>query len=283
MNGIDLSDYQGIVDFKSLKNDGNEIVYIKTTEGKTWKASNFRTYYEQAIAAGLKVGFYHFLRNNSMQDEVDNVLSVIGSLPFHCKFWIDCEVTLGQSKQQITSNIRQFNDIMKTKGIECALYTYSSFLQDSIDYTQLTDIPVVIADYGHNPNVQNQIGWQYTEKGTCPGILGNCDKDIFEDGIFIGSANSNVTLTATKINLEVNTMGAIKQGEKSNRVRLLQGILNVLLGCGLTEDGDFGPATKAAVEKYQRIMNIGVDGEVGPQTAGTLISDIKNNWFKINF
>jgi GH25 family lysozyme M1 (1,4-beta-N-acetylmuramidase) len=282
VNGIDLSDYQGIVDFKALKNDGNEIVYIKTTEGRTWQETNFRTYYNQAIAAGLKVGFYHFLRNNSMKDEVDNVLSIIGNLPFHCKLAIDCEVTLGQSKQKITGNIRQFYDLMKSKGIECVLYTYLSFLNDNIDYSQLTDIPIWIANYSSdNPNVQNQVGWQYTEKGRCAGILNLCDKNIFENGILLGNKIQNINLAATKINLEVDTLGLIKEGEKSARVKLLQAILNVLLGYNLSVDGDFGSATKQAVEKYQSILKLPVDGIVGTQTANTLCSDIKNNWFKI--
>lgn len=281
MNGIDISDYQGIIDFKALKNDGNEIVYIKTSEGRTWKATNFKVYYNQAIAAGLKVGFYHFLRNNSMQSEVENVLNVIGSLPFHCKLAIDCEVTLNQSRQQITSNIRQFYDIMKSKGIECVLYTYSSFLKDNIDYSQLSDIPVWIANYGsRNPNVQNQVGWQYTESGRCAGILNLCDKNIFEDGILLGNKN-NITLAATKINLGVETLGLIKQGEKSARVKLLQAILNILLGYNLSLDGDFGSDTKQAVERYQTILHLSVDGIVGEQTANTLCLDIKNNWFKI--
>ncbi|AGK98155.1 GH25 family lysozyme [Clostridium pasteurianum] len=283
MNGIDLSDYQSIVDFKALRSDGNEIAYIKSTEGKTWKASNFRTYYEQAIAAGLKIGFYHFLRNNSMEDEVNNILSVIGSLPFHCKLAIDCEVTLGQSKQQITNNIRQFYDLMKSKGIECVLYTYVSFLRDNIDYSQLQDIPVWIANYSSNdPQVQNEVGWQYTEHGRSAGILSECDKNIFKDGILLGSASNNVILTAAKINLEVDTMGAIKQGENSNRVRLLQAILNVLLGINLKIDGDFGTLTGDAVQRYQEIMHIAADREVGTQTANTLYSDIENNWFKIH-
>lgn len=82
-------------------------------------------------------------------------------------------------------------------------------------------------------------------------------------------------------NLGVDTMGAMKLGENSNRVRLLQGILNVLLGCGLSEDGDFGNNTRNAVIRYQQIMGIGADGIVGSQTANTLYSDIKNNWFKL--
>lgn len=282
MNGIDISDYQGVVDFKAIKADGNEIVYIKTSEGRTWKATNFKTYYNQAIAAGLKVGFYHFLRNNSMQSEVENVLSVIGNLPFNCKLAIDCEVTLNQSRQQITSNIRQFYDIMKSKGIECVLYTYSSFLKDNIDYSQLSDIPVWIANYSSkNPQVQNQVGWQYTESGRCAGILNLCDKNIFENGILLGCKVQNVNLAAAKINLEVDKLGVIKQGEKSARVKLLQAILNILLGYNLKLDGDFGNATRQAVERYQAILHLFVDGIVGTQTANTLCSDIKNNWFKI--
>ena len=74
-------------------------------------------------------------------------------------------------------------------------------------------------------------------------------------------------------------MNPIKQGENSARVKLLQGILNVIIGCGLVEDGVYGNLSVQAVERYQSIMKIGIDGVVGVETISTLLTDIKNNWF----
>ncbi|AGK97617.1 GH25 family lysozyme [Clostridium pasteurianum] len=278
MKGIDISPYQGNINFQAAKNSGIEIVYIKSTEGRTWQSETFRNYYNQAINCGLKVGVYHFLRANAMIDEVNNLLSMISGLHFDCKIAIDCEVILGQSKQQITSNIRQFHDILKSKGYDSVLYTYSSFLQDNIDYSQLTDVEIWIANYGHNPSVTNQIGWQYSETGSVNGISGNCDLDDFSEGILIGGSNAPQAININNIQGSV-TMNPIKQGENSGRVRLLQSILSVLIG-GITIDGAFGQQTYSAVIKYQQIMHLVADGVVGINTITTLLSDIQHNWFK---
>lgn len=255
-NGIDISSYQNNVDFNLVKNE-NTIVYMKATEGATWKDPNFITYYNQAKSVGLKIGVYHFLRNNNMTAEIGNLLNVINGLHLDCKIAIDCEVTLGQSKEQITNNIRQFNDLMKAKGYECVLYTYSSFLQDNINYSQLIDIPVWIANYSsNNPKVTNQVGWQYTEKGTCPGISTQCDKNIFEDGIFIGN-----TTTISLIEKSKNFVGTrcLELQEKLNKV-----------GYELTIDGIFGTNTYNALIDFQKKYNLVIDGLAGDEVFAKL-------------
>jgi len=59
--GIDVSNYQGEIDFKKVKEDGIEVVYIKASQGSNIKDPYFDINYENAKANGLKVGFYHFL------------------------------------------------------------------------------------------------------------------------------------------------------------------------------------------------------------------------------
>ena len=59
--GIDVSDWQGYIDYSRVKASGIDIVYIKTSQGSTIKDPYFDINYENAKANGLKVGFYHFL------------------------------------------------------------------------------------------------------------------------------------------------------------------------------------------------------------------------------
>jgi peptidoglycan hydrolase-like protein with peptidoglycan-binding domain len=63
----------------------------------------------------------------------------------------------------------------------------------------------------------------------------------------------------------------LRVGSKGAFVALLQDLLNKKRGAGLRIDGNFGPATKAAVEAFQRGVGIGVDGIVGPLTWGRLL------------
>ncbi len=57
LKGIDVSNWQGNINFKSVKNEGIEVVYIKATEGDYFKDSYAKQNYERAKAEGLKVGF----------------------------------------------------------------------------------------------------------------------------------------------------------------------------------------------------------------------------------
>ena len=59
--GIDVSDWQGYIDYNEVKNNEIDIVYIKASQGNNIKDPYFEINYENAKQNGLKVGFYHFL------------------------------------------------------------------------------------------------------------------------------------------------------------------------------------------------------------------------------
>lgn len=59
--GIDVSSWQGNIDFSAVKNSGIEFVYIKSSEGTRYIDPYFEQNYQNAKANGLKVGFYHYV------------------------------------------------------------------------------------------------------------------------------------------------------------------------------------------------------------------------------
>ena len=63
--GIDVSLWQGYIDYSQVEDSGIEIVYIKASQGSTIKDPYFEINYENAKANGLKVGFYHFVTATS--------------------------------------------------------------------------------------------------------------------------------------------------------------------------------------------------------------------------
>lgn len=260
MKGIDISAYQGNVDFNQVKASGVEVVYIKATEGVTYTDPPVKSYYEGAKAAGLKVGFYHFLRANYPIAEAQHFLDVIKDLPADCKYAIDVEVALGQTAQQIQNNVRQFAAYLKQQGKDVVIYTYSSFFKD---YLNITDIPLWIAEYGVNkPNVSvPYIGFQYSETGAVNGINGNVDLDEFSDSILLSS-------TGTTQTVQQIPQRQIKQG--NDTIKTIQTQLNTLLKKGLTVDGIEGPLTTAAIKEFQGIMGLAVDGVVGSNTNGAI-------------
>lgn len=64
----------------------------------------------------------------------------------------------------------------------------------------------------------------------------------------------------------------LRSGSRGQHVEVAQSLLNIKGKQGLRVDGDFGPATHRAVENWQRYFGMGVDGTIGPEVWGTLIS-----------
>lgn len=68
----------------------------------------------------------------------------------------------------------------------------------------------------------------------------------------------------------------VSQGAAGERVFNIQYLLNQRIGAGLALDGKFGPATKAAVQKFQAKSGLSADGQVGPLTWAKLIVQVQN-------
>ena len=73
-DGIDVSSWQGNIDFSRVKQAGIDIVYIRVSEGTGFVDPYFKQNYENAKANGLKVGFYHYVtaRNEKEAKEEAN-------------------------------------------------------------------------------------------------------------------------------------------------------------------------------------------------------------------
>lgn len=65
--GIDVSRWQGNIDFSRVKASGISVVYIKSSEGKSYIDPYFEKNYANATANGLKVGFYHYVTARSVR------------------------------------------------------------------------------------------------------------------------------------------------------------------------------------------------------------------------
>ena len=295
MKGIDISNYQGNVDFAKVKASGVEIVILKSTEGRTWKDSNFSTYYANAKANGLKVGVYHYLRNNSSQDEVDNFLSVVGNRKFDCKIAIDMEEDFG-SVSQNSKRVREFADILIAKGYEVCIYSGEYFYRDRLDCT-VKNIPVWVAHYGvSKPDMPSYAGHQYTETGRVNGISGDVDINNFTDGILVKGYNNTTNIRPSapatggddwirRLQAECNNQGfsnqkvdgyygentvnscpMVKPGATGTITRLLQEKLNALTYNTNGIDAIYGPTTRNAVFNYQNNHHLSADGICGKNT-----------------
>lgn len=133
MKGIDVYSGQGDIDFNKVKSEGIEVVYIKATEGITYTDPTLKSFYDKAKMAGLKVGFYHFLRNNNPIEEAKHFLNNISNFTVDCKYAIDVELVFGQSATKIKDNVTKFANYFKINRGDVVIYTYTSFLKEYLN------------------------------------------------------------------------------------------------------------------------------------------------------
>ena len=66
--GIDVSEWQGDIDFKKVKEAGIDVVYIRAGQGFSYEDSKFERNYEEAEKNELKIGVYHYVTARSVED-----------------------------------------------------------------------------------------------------------------------------------------------------------------------------------------------------------------------
>jgi len=282
VRGIDISSYQQNVDFKKVKNSGIEIVYIKATEGITYKNPLLESQHSGAMAVGLKVGFYHYLRANDPISEAKHFLSIINGLTANCKYAIDVEVALGQTITKISSNVRLFANYLISNSKEVCIYTGDNFYANNLD-SSVKNLPLWVAHYGvANPDAINYIGFQYSGSGRVDGVNGLVDLDEFSSAIFINSISSVIIINIDKLvedgikNTHTNEVIAkvfIATGAHNEFVRWIQQrLIELGFSCGKTgADSYFGSNTLVAVKLFQASRGLKSDGIVGPLTITQLL------------
>lgn len=294
MNVIDIYSGQGNIDFNKVKAFGIEGVIIKATEGITYDDPTLKSYYNGAKAAGLNVGFYHYMRMNDADKEAEHFINVTNGLNPDFKYVIDVEwEMLMENSSDTTARVRKFADYMNSKGKEVMIYSYTWFYNNILK--SMTDIPLWIAEYEvSKPNISaSYIGWQYSCKGGVSGISGNVDLNKFTDGIYLSSyekikskvyINENVkTLQQLCNRLNVyDERGAVIDVDAIIGPHTRFAVSHLPL-CGIpyrqvyatyyiqkrvntTIDGIFGNMTDSAVKKWQRNYGLTIDGIVGPKT-----------------
>lgn len=190
--GIDVSAYQGYIDYERVRNAGIEVVYIKSSEGTTLEDPYFRTNYDNAKANSLKVGFYHFIRARNEEEarnEAEFFARVISGTNPDCRLAMDFEVFGDLSVEEINrisfAFLQRIQEITKK---ECVVYSDAYNARNTFSRELAQNYPLWIAEYGVETPIDNGkweywVGFQYTDAGRIDGIEGNVDRDKFTDGI----------------------------------------------------------------------------------------------------
>ncbi|PKM60927.1 MAG: hypothetical protein CVU97_07550, partial [Firmicutes bacterium HGW-Firmicutes-21] len=205
MNGIDVSKWQGKIDWKRVKNSGIDFAFIKASQGGSIAASAispftdscFKSNITEAAAAGISCGVYHYLTGTTNEDVIAEAEYLISILEQY-KDLVVFPVALDFEDSRYTAYhktfnsalIRIFTDIVKNAGYTPLLYANRSFLRTHIDMSSLSDLDIWYARY-YTPRSKEKTPddlpealmkkvtvWQWSDSGTVDGIIGKVDMNV---------------------------------------------------------------------------------------------------------
>jgi lysozyme len=185
LTGIDVSHFQGHVDWPSVKAAGCAFAFAKATEGAGVTDPFFAANWAEMKAAGLARGAYHFYRaGQSASQQAAHFLSTVqfeaGDLPPV----LDIEVNDGVTGQALVGGVQTWLDAVEpAAGVAPIIYTNTPFW-DAHFPAQFSNYPLWIAHYGPAPSPLPNgwtvwTFWQYSQSLTIAGVGGAADHDYF--------------------------------------------------------------------------------------------------------
>lgn len=196
-NGIDVSAYQGKIDWKTVAASGVDFAIIRCgfrgqTEGKIYEDQYFEQNMKGAISNGIKVGVYFYstaINEEEALEEAAWVVARIAAYPITYPVVYDfedfenyrCENVDGE---QATKNALAFLEYVKSKGYEPMMYANKYAITRKMNRSSFP-YKFWLAHYVTQTDYQGSYQmWQYTSQGSVPGIQGNVDMDVayFQSG-----------------------------------------------------------------------------------------------------
>lgn len=205
--GIDVSKYQGTIDWNAVKRDGIDYVMIRAgfrgygSTGSLNEDPKLDEYVRGARAAGLDVGIYFFSQAKNYQEGVEEAnytLGLIRKYDITYPVAFDTEDSSSPthtgradniSDQDRTDAAKGFCSTIKNAGYKTLIYASPSWLKDNLYLDQLSEFDIWLAHYTgatqEDPLKRpsgykgKYVMWQYTDSGTVNGIKGKVDCDLF--------------------------------------------------------------------------------------------------------
>ncbi len=187
--GIDVSSYQGVIDWPAVKASGVVFAYIRASDGMTYPDTTFAANWANARTAGVLRGAYQFFREDEDPvAEADFFLTMMGPLePDDLPPVIDVETADGQSQSDVVVNIGKWLDEVQTGSgrkpmVYAGLYSWPTLTGGTSAYA---DYSLWVPQYGPTcPTLPspwtNWAFFQYSDNVATPGIpAGGVDGDTF--------------------------------------------------------------------------------------------------------
>ena len=190
--GIDVSKWNGNIDWNAVKNSGVSYVIIRcgyrgSSSGAMIVDPKFKANIQGASAAGLKVGIYFFSQAvNEVEavEEASMTLSLIKGYKISYPVFIDIEGSGGRGdridKNTRTAVANAFCKTIQNGGYSAGIYANKTWFESKMNTASLTGYKLWLAQYAAQPTYKatRYDMWQYTSKGKINGISGNVDMNI---------------------------------------------------------------------------------------------------------
>ncbi|MBR5171514.1 MAG: glycosyl hydrolase family 25 [Muribaculaceae bacterium] len=186
-DGIDISSHQSYIDWEKVSSDKDiRFVYIKATEGGTYRSPHYAHNITQARRNGLLVGSYHYVTSTATIDEqFENfskyaLKSVQDLIPM-----LDVEVRGDWSRSQLIDSLDYFCQLVEAHyGVQPMIYSTMGFYNKNLA-PHFNNYRLYIGRYSNTEPEIDWEGeytiWQYSESGIIPGIDAYVDLCRYRD------------------------------------------------------------------------------------------------------
>jgi lysozyme len=184
VRGVDLSAYQGEIDWKVLANQNIDFAFIKATEGNDYVDSQFEKNWEESQKTELKIGAYLFMNYDSTgKVQANHYYNTVGSLKNQLPPVIDLELYGKYEETPLTEKEVKvilddlIKELEKNYDVKPIIYTtqriFNMYLENGYD-----DYKIWIVDLDNSwpntlPNGEEWTFWQYSHRGMLDGYNGN--------------------------------------------------------------------------------------------------------------
>ncbi len=189
--GIDVSKWNGTIDWNAVKNSGINYVIIRcgyrgSSQGTLIEDPKFTANIKGATAAGLKVGVYFFTQaidEREAVEEASMVLEQVKNYKISYPIFLDVEASGGRgdaiSKETRTAVCKAFCATIQNAGYNAGIYANKNWLETKLDPGALSAYKIWLAQYAAAPTYKGRYDlWQYRSTGSVSGISGNVDLNL---------------------------------------------------------------------------------------------------------
>ena len=172
---IDVSHYQGPIDWAHVKAAGIEFAFIKATQGTSGRDPLYEQNWHDAVAAGLMTSAYHFLTADDPAAQHRHFVDVTGGQGVMMVDW-EIDPESGQRPPPPIATMEQFCRLVAASSGRDPLAYHGMF---DLSSPTINAFPWMIPKYGPQPQGPKWLLWQYSPNGKIDGIATAVDRSVF--------------------------------------------------------------------------------------------------------